>query len=279
MPIEQALNIAKNICEALEVAHDKGITHRDLKPANVKLTPDSKVKVLDFGLAKLTETTPSLTDAPMLVTGSRVIVGTAAYMSPEQAMGQSVDRRTDIFAFGCVLYEMLTGRRAFEGSDTVTAEPDWSQLPAQTPWLIQRVLRRALTKDPRQRLGDVVFTGFAVVMAFVGTYGLMAYIVALRMKEFGVRMAFGARGSAILRLVMIQSLRIVLPGVLLGLLASVGVSRFLSTLLFEIKATDPVVYGLLSIGLIVLALGAALIPAIRASRHNPVTLLSADRHL
>ena len=155
IPIEQALNIAKNICEALEVAHDKGITHRDLKPANVKLTPDSKVKVLDFGLAKLTETTSSPTDWSTLVTGSRVILGTAAYMSPEQAMGQSVDRRTDIFAFGCVLYEMLTGRRAFEGSDTVTAEPDWSQLPAQTPWLIQRVLRRALTKDPRQRLGDI----------------------------------------------------------------------------------------------------------------------------
>src|SRR5437867_11330096 len=112
IPIEEALNIAENICEALEVAHDKGITHRDLKPANVKLTPDSKVKVLDFGLAKLTETTSSPTDWSTLVTGSRVILGTAAYMSPEQAMGQSVDRRTDIFAFGCVLYEMLTGRRA-----------------------------------------------------------------------------------------------------------------------------------------------------------------------
>jgi len=123
----------------------------------------------------------------------------------------------------------------------------------------------------------VVFTGFAVMMAFVGTYGLMAYIIAQRMKEFGIRMAFGARGGAILRLVMSQSLRIVLPGVLAGLLASIGFSRFLGTLLFEIKATDPIVYGLLSLGLIVVALGAALIPAIRASRHNPVTLLSADR--
>jgi len=117
--IEQALNIAKHICEALEAAHDKGITHRDLKPANIKLTPDSRVKLLDFGLAKLTETAPSPADSPMLsMTGSQVIVGTAAYMSPEQAQGQHVDRRTDIFAFGCVLYEMLTGRPAFEGKDT-----------------------------------------------------------------------------------------------------------------------------------------------------------------
>jgi ABC-type antimicrobial peptide transport system permease subunit len=119
-----------------------------------------------------------------------------------------------------------------------------------------------------------VFTGLAVAMAFIGTYALMAYIVTHRMKEFGIRMAFGARGSTILRLVMSQSLRIVLPGVLSGLVASIGFSRFLSTLLFEIRATDPVVYGLLSIGVTVVALGAALIPALRASRQNPVTLLS-----
>src|SRR5215467_15202455 len=117
IPIEQALNIAKNICEALEMAHDKGITHRDLKPHNVKLTPDGKVKVLDFGLAKLTETASSPADSPTLVTGSRAILGTAAYMSPEQAKGKNVDRRTDIFAFGCVLFEMLTGQPAFDGDD------------------------------------------------------------------------------------------------------------------------------------------------------------------
>jgi putative ABC transport system permease protein len=119
----------------------------------------------------------------------------------------------------------------------------------------------------------VVFTGFAVVMAFVGTYGLMAYIVAQRTKEFGIRIAFGARGSEILRLVMHQGIRIVAPGVLGGLLASIALNRFLRSLLFEIKASDPLVYGLLSIGLIIVALGAALIPAIRASRHNPVSLL------
>jgi putative ABC transport system permease protein len=119
----------------------------------------------------------------------------------------------------------------------------------------------------------VLFTGFAVVMAFVGTYGLMAYIVAQRTKEFGIRIAFGARGSEIRRLVMSQSLRIVLPGVLGGLIASIALSRFLTALLFEIKASDPGVYAFLSIGLILVAMGAALIPASRASRQNPVSSL------
>src|SRR5439155_17033184 len=113
-----------SICEALEVAHEKGITHRDLKPANIKLTPDGKVKVLDFGLAKAIESSPAgtaLSNSPTMLsmagTNVGMILGTAAYMSPEQARGRPVDRRTDIFAFGCVLYEMLTGRAAFEGED------------------------------------------------------------------------------------------------------------------------------------------------------------------
>src|SRR3989442_6268456 len=169
IPIEDALDIATGICEALEAAHEKGITHRDLKPANIKLTPDGKVKVLDFGLAKAIENAPTsatLSNSPTLMsvaaTNAGMILGTAAYMSPEQAKGRPVDRRTDIFAFGCVLYEMLTGRPAFEGEDApeilgrvVTAEPDWSRLPAGTPWLIQRLLRRALTKAHGQRLGDI----------------------------------------------------------------------------------------------------------------------------
>src|SRR2546427_1026002 len=168
IPIEEALNIAKSICEALEVAHDKGITHRDLKPANIKLTPDGKVKVLDFGLAKAIENAPTsatLSNSPTLMsvaaTNAGMILGTAAYMSPEQAKGRPVDRRTDIFAFGCVLYEMLTGRPAFDGEDiteilgrVVTTDPDWGRLPAKTPASIHRLLRRALTKDPCQRLGD-----------------------------------------------------------------------------------------------------------------------------
>jgi serine/threonine protein kinase len=169
IPVEEALSIARGICDALEVAHEKGITHRDLKPANIKLTPDGKVKVLDFGLAKVIEPAPigaPLADSPtmlsMTATGAGMILGTAAYMAPEQVKGSTVDRRTDIWAFGVVLYEMLTGRPAFDGEDlteilgrVVTAEPDWSRIPEETPWLIHRLLRRILKKDPRQRLGDI----------------------------------------------------------------------------------------------------------------------------
>lgn len=168
LPLSEALSAARQICEALEAAHERGIIHRDLKPANIKITPAGQVKVLDFGLAKAIEpasTEPSLSNSPtlsMAATNAGVVLGTAAYMSPEQAKGRSVDRRTDIFAFGCVLFEMLSGRRAFEGDDVteivgrlVTAEPDWSKLPPETPPSIQRLIRRALKKDPRQRLGDI----------------------------------------------------------------------------------------------------------------------------
>jgi Tol biopolymer transport system component len=166
LPVEEALQIGKSICEALEAAHEKGIVHRDLKPANIKLTPDYKVKVLDFGLAKAMETTPTGTtpsNSPTLLSGTmgRMIVGTAAYMSPEQATGRAVDRRADIFAFGCVLYEMLTGRPAFEG-ETVTEvlsrvlqrDPDWNLLPAATPQRIKDVLRLCLEKNVTERRRD-----------------------------------------------------------------------------------------------------------------------------
>ncbi len=168
LPVDEALDVARQIADALEAAHERGIVHRDLKPANVKLTPGGKVKVLDFGLAKALSgesSSPDVTKSPTLTaaaTQAGVVIGTAAYMSPEQARGKSVDRRADIWAFGAVLYEMLTGRKAFEGdtiSDTLAAvlmrEPDWSALPAGVPASVRRVLRRCLDRDPRTRFRDV----------------------------------------------------------------------------------------------------------------------------
>lgn len=167
-PLQDALPIARQIAEALEAAHEKGIIHRDLKPANLKITPEGAVKILDFGLAKGLATELSgtnLSDSPTIsiaATQAGVILGTAAYMSPEQAKGKSVDRRADIWAFGCVLYEMLCDRAAFNGesvTDTLAAvmrdEADFSKLPPGTPPAIERLIRRCLVKDPRQRLRDI----------------------------------------------------------------------------------------------------------------------------
>ena len=168
IPVDESLEIARQICEALEAAHEKGIIHRDLKPANVKITPEGKVKVLDFGLAKAMEQAPTATfsNSPTLLsmaaTNAGLILGTAAYMSPEQAKGKTVDKRADIWAFGVVLYEMLAGKVAFSGetvSETMafvmTKEPDWNALPANTPSRIHQLLRRCLMKDPRLRLRDI----------------------------------------------------------------------------------------------------------------------------
>jgi len=170
VPIDEALPIAKQIAEALEAAHEQGIIHRDLKPANIKLRPDGVVKVLDFGLAKALEpisgvgvdatASPTITSPAMTRMG--VILGTAAYMSPEQARGKAVDKRSDIWAFGCVLYEMLTGRRVFEGEDiaeTVGAvihkEPLWNVLPPRTPTHLRTLLQRCLQKDLKKRLPHI----------------------------------------------------------------------------------------------------------------------------
>ncbi|HEU5258627.1 MAG TPA: serine/threonine-protein kinase [Vicinamibacterales bacterium] len=167
IPVDEALPIAKQIAEALEAAHEQGIIHRDLKPANIKIRPDGTLKVLDFGLARVMEPvggssgsmSMSPTITPPAMTRAGMILGSAAYMSPEQARGNDVDKRTDMWAFGVVLWEMLTGKRLFESatvSDTLAAvlrvEPDWAMLPTNTPPLIRRLLRRCLDKDRKHRL-------------------------------------------------------------------------------------------------------------------------------
>ena len=180
LPIDEALHIASQIADALNAAHDKGIIHRDLKPANVALTANDRVKLLDFGLAKAMDqgsgiedqgsgrlaNSPTIT-SPVAMTQAGMILGTAAYMSPEQAKGRIADKRSDVWAFGCVLYEMLTGKNAFAGEDvldTLTAvmrsDPDWNTLPAGTPARVRTLLERCLKKDRKQRISDIAVAQF-----------------------------------------------------------------------------------------------------------------------
>jgi serine/threonine protein kinase len=187
LPVDEALEICRQIAEGLEAAHEKGVLHRDLKPANVKITPEGKVKILDFGLAKAfqgDQAAPDTTHSPTLtdqMTRPGVILGTAAYMSPEQAKGKTVDRRTDIWAFACILYECLTGKRAFPG-ETVTetlaailrGEPDWQALPETTPPGIRMLLRRCLENDMSRRFRDAAAVRIQIEEAKTAPFALAA---------------------------------------------------------------------------------------------------------
>ena len=205
IPVDEAIAIARQIAQALEAAHEAGVIHRDLKPANIKVQEDGTVKVLDFGLAKAIEgeaegdasESPTMTAA---ATRAGVIMGTAAYMSPEQARGKRVDRRADIWAFGGVLYEMLTGRRAFEAEDisltlaeVMKSEPDWDALPAGLSPTVRTYLVRCLEKDPKRRVRDIGDARLALDGAFDTSASQPS--VASRSRD---RVA-GARGCVVAR--------------------------------------------------------------------------------
>ena len=199
IPLDEVLPIAKQIAEALEAAHEQGVIHRDLKPANIKVREDGTVKVLDFGLAKALDPnpegdprqSPTLTEA---ATQQGVIMGTAAYMSPEQAAGKPVDKRADIWSFGVVLFEMLTGKRAFDG-ETVShvlaavlkTEPDWAALPAKTPAAIQKLLGRCLAKERRRRVPDIGMARFEINDAMTAPAAEVSDAVAARQLQLWQR--------------------------------------------------------------------------------------------
>src|SRR5687767_6902683 len=188
LPVREALGIARAIAEALDAAHERGLVHRDLKPANIKITPTGDVKLLDFGIARMLVDLDGHDAATAAGTERGVVIGTAAYMSPEQARGHAVDKRADEWAFGCVLYEMLTGRAAFRGetwSDsvarTLTGEPDWNALPAHTSTGIVRVLQRCLEKDPKQRLRGLG----GIELAFESNTAPAAAVMGARLPVIG----------------------------------------------------------------------------------------------
>jgi Tol biopolymer transport system component/tRNA A-37 threonylcarbamoyl transferase component Bud32 len=211
LALDETLAIGRQVVDALEAAHERGIIHRDLKPANIKLTPDGKVKVLDFGLAKALgakDTEGDFSNSPTRVSGSiaGVVLGTAAYMSPEQARGKQVDARTDVWAFGCTLFEMVTGRQAFGGETStdiiakiVAGQPSWDLVPQDTPPAIRMLLTTTLNKDPKQRLQHIGDVRPFLDPAFIGTVSSISAVRPLQRPRWRRRLlaasavvAFGA---------------------------------------------------------------------------------------
>jgi len=246
IPIDEAITIARQIAQALEEAHERGIVHRDLKPANVKVTPDGKVKVLDFGLARAIEadsglaSSESLAHSPTMTrqsTEAGIILGTAAYMSPEQARGKKVDKRSDIWAFGVVLYEMLSGRRLFTGETSsdilaavLTRDPDWGTLPAATPGRVRELLRRCLDRNPKQRLHDIADARLDLEAPDVPVSGAtsIATVAPPSIRAWLVGAAIGAIAATLLTSLVWRGLRPEVPTALtrLSIMAPPGESLF-----------------------------------------------------
>jgi serine/threonine-protein kinase len=260
IPLDDALPIARQIAEALEAAHEQGIIHRDLKPANIKVRDDGTVKVLDFGLAKALEPTvasgsaaaptnsPTIT-SPALMTGVGTLLGTAAYMSPEQAKGKPADTRSDIWAFGCVLYEMLTGKRAFDGEDVadtlafvLTRDPDWNALPPNTPSLIRGLLRRCLERNGRRRIKDpsTILFSFDQAEAPVGPQSISVPVVsATARRRPAVLVAALVGAAAIGALVVWQMRPSTMPARVTRFVVTLPDDQPITSLFYEVLAVSP----------------------------------------
>ena len=228
IPLDEALPIARQMADALEAAHDQGIVHRDLKPANVKVRPDGTVKVLDFGLAKsfgppvASDAAAALTNSPTVtsspLTERGFILGTAAYMSPEQAAGKVVDKRSDVWAFGVVLFEMLTGRHVFAGpgaalvlAAVLKSEPDWTSLPAETPEAVRRLLRRCLVKDRKRRLDSVAAGRLEIEEAMLAPSASSGHTLRARATRSAWRRALPWAVAALFGVALVSTLLVSSP--------------------------------------------------------------------